>query len=80
MKFSSKSDKFDFRDINLYLVDYWNKFDPEGGITFRSIYWFLKEDNEAMYKQIKKDSIQNQPQIIMEEEDVTVQQIMILQS
>lgn len=59
MKFSSKSDKFDFRDINLYLVDYWNKFDPEGGITFRSIYWFLKEDNEAMYKQIKKDSIQN---------------------
>ena len=59
IKFSSKSEKFDFRDIGMYYQDYWCKFDPQGGVTYRSVFWFLKEDNEAMYRQIKKESIQN---------------------
>tara|TARA_B100001059_G_scaffold156566_1_gene156092 strand:+ start:1014 stop:3806 length:2793 start_codon:yes stop_codon:yes gene_type:complete len=64
MKFSSKSNKFDYEDVATYYQDNWQNFDPNGGITRRSIYWMLKEDNVVEYKRIKRQSLTNQVSMI----------------
>lgn len=55
MVFSSQSDKFVLADMMGYLEE-WNNF-SSSGLTYRSIMYWLKQDNLEAYESIRKNTV-----------------------
>lgn len=58
MLFSSRSDKFDFADLPRYKEQWDTEFKPTiGGLTYRSIVYWLRRENPAEYKRIHESTV-----------------------
>lgn len=58
MMFSSRSEKFDFADIPRYQHQWTAEFkDTIGGLTYRSIVYWLRRENNAEYERIHKTTV-----------------------
>ena len=57
MKFSSKSNKFDFDDLPGYYSQWCEDFKEGAGVSVATIYWCLKEENYDEYQKIHSNSL-----------------------
>jgi len=53
IKFSSKWEKFSFKNVRADIIERWNEFNENGDLNFRTLHYWLQQENPMAAKRVK---------------------------